>query len=127
MSFSALEAVRLFIAIVLVESGGDPTAVGDGGEAIGIAQIRPILVEDVNRIEGEERFKHSDALNPLLAFEMFVIYSEHYADHTDDYSPEGIARRWNGGPTGHEKEATKAYWAKVNLRFTRHNDGRISR
>ena len=30
---------------------------------------------------------------------------------------EILARKWNGGPKGHEKSATKKYWNKVNKRL----------
>ena len=45
---------KLVNAIIMVESRGNDSAVGDrhlvGNEAIGILQIRPIMVREVNRI-----------------------------------------------------------------------------
>ena len=40
---------------------------------------------------------------------MFKIYCEHYNLTT----PEDIARCWNGGPRGADKDATVYYWQKV--------------
>lgn len=102
----------LFEAICLVESNNSPTAVGDDGRAVGIAQIWPILVDDVNRIAGTS-YTYEDRWSVAKSGEMFRIYSEHYASHHNDHSPEGIARRWNGGPDGHTQTATEPYWARV--------------
>src|SRR6056300_992993 len=44
----------LVSALILVESRGNDSAIGDrhivGGEAVGALQIRPIMVREVNRI-----------------------------------------------------------------------------
>jgi len=101
---------RLLPAIEQVESGGKSDAVGDGGKAVGILQIHPIMVKDVNRILGEERFTLADRLDPAKSREMFRIYSEHYSKGQSD---EVLARRWNSGPKGEKKSATLAYWSKV--------------
>ena len=99
----------LLPAIEQVESGGKSDAVGDGGKAVGILQIHPIMVEDCNRIVGEKRFTLADRLDPAKSREMFRIYSDHYAKG----NTEKAARNWNGGPNGHKKSATLAYWSKV--------------
>lgn len=101
---------RVWAAICQVESGGDPDAHNPSEDARGIAQIRAIMVEDINRIVGENRYAHNDAYNPAKAREMFDIYNRHYHPK-GDY--ERIARCWNGGPQGHKKQATLAYWRKV--------------
>ena len=108
---------RLLPAIEQVESGGKPDAVGDGGKAVGILQIHPILVRDVNRIAKEKRlgvkFTYADRLDPDKSRQMFRIYSDHYAKVRDDYTEEGAARRWNGGTDGHTQEETLGYWEEV--------------
>lgn len=101
---------KLLPAIEHVESGGDASAVGDGGKAVGILQIHTVLVDDVNRIVGEKRFTYADRLDADKSREMFRVYSSHYSH---DASDEVTARRWNGGPKGDKKRATLAYWSKV--------------
>jgi hypothetical protein len=101
---------RVLPAIEMVESSGRADAVGDGGKAVGILQIHPIMVEDVNRILGEDRYTLADRLDPAKSREMFRVYSDHYAKCGD---AEKVARNWNGGPRGHRKAATVAYWRKV--------------
>ncbi len=102
---------RVLPAIEMVESSGRANAVGDGGKAVGILQIRPVMVEDVNRILGEDRYTLADRLDPAKSREMFRVYSDHYAKCGD---AEKVARNWNGGPRGHRKAATLAYWRKVD-------------
>lgn len=104
------QLTRLIAAIEMVESGGKADAVGDGGKAVGILQIQPVMVEDVNRILDEERFTLADRLDVGKSREMFRVYTEHYSAGRAD---EVKARRWNGGPRGERKAATLKYWQKV--------------
>lgn len=100
-----------------VESGFNPNAVGDGGNAIGIAQIHQIMVDDCNRILGEEKWDHSDAWEIAASRDMFMTYSTYYADFYDDWSLEGVCRRWNSGPRGHQKHVSQYYWKKIQLKM----------
>lgn len=101
---------QLIAAIIQVESSGNDRAIGDKGTAVGPLQIRPILVDDVNRIVGEKRFTLTDRTDRAKSIEMFRIYSRHYSFGKTD---EVIARRWNGGPSGDRKSGTLKYWRKV--------------
>ena len=58
---------ELIKAMAFVESGGNPATIGDinlGTPSVGLLQIRPIMVREVNRIlrkQGlDKRFKNSD-------------------------------------------------------------------
>jgi len=101
---------RTWAAMAMVESGGDPDAVGDGGLAVGILQIQPVMVAEVNRIVGERRYTLADRWDVRKSVEMFCVYSLH---HWPDGTPEQWARGWNGGPAGPRKAATLAYWRRV--------------
>jgi hypothetical protein len=102
---------ELLRAVELVENRqGDPDLVGDNGDALGILQIHKVMVDDVNRIVGYKKFTYEDRRSPKKSREMFRIYCKHYSKGASD---EVIARRWNGGPTGDKKSATKEYWRKV--------------
>lgn len=105
---------RLFDAIVHVESGDDPAAVGKAGER-GVAQIRQCLLDDVNRI-AKKQLTLTDVLERHGAWICFKIYANHYSKGC---SLEVIARRWNGGPRGDKKKATLAYWKKVKAAMKR--------
>ena len=104
----------LFAAICLVESSGDPSAYNKAEDAAGIVQIRPIMVEDVNRIlkaRGDKRrFTLGDRWNVAKSRQMFDVYMDHYCKGLSFIDK---ARCWNGGPTGHKKDSTLRYAAKV--------------
>jgi soluble lytic murein transglycosylase-like protein len=108
-SATTLSDVRT--AIEHVESGGDANAVGDNGLAVGILQIHPTMVEDVNRILGAKEYTLADRLDVERSREMFAVYTNHYTPCLD---AEKVARRWNGGPRGDRKRATVKYWRKVS-------------
>lgn len=108
----------LVTALILVESRGNDSAIGDrhivGGEAVGALQIRPIMVREVNRIlkiqKSDKRFKLKDRFDREKTLEMFYIWKNF---HHKDSDFEKIARNWNGGPKGYKNSRTQKYWAKV--------------
>lgn len=104
----------LFAAICIVESGGDPSAYNKAEDSAGIVQIRPIMIEDVNRIlklrNDKRRFTLGDRWNVAKSQQMFDIYMSHYCK---GMSLIDKARCWNGGPKGHKKDSTLRYAAKV--------------
>ena len=100
----------LLLAMEWVESRCDTTAIGDNGQAIGVLQIHPVMVDECNRILGREEFHLDDRWSRQKSRRMFQVYTAHYSTGESD---EVIARRWNGGPTGDNKDATEEYWQKV--------------
>jgi len=106
------EIIILLAAIIAVESGGNPHAVGDGGAAVGILQIHPITVRDANRILRRDVYTDADRRCPRKSIEIFGVITGHYSGR-HGASMETIARRWNGGPRGETKRATETYWQKV--------------
>ena len=109
---------ELVSALIMVESRGNDSAVGDkhlvGNEAIGALQIRPIMVREVNRIlklqKSNKRFTLKDRFERDKSIEMFYIWKNY---HHKDSEPEVIARNWNGGPKGYKVSRTEKYWLKV--------------
>ena len=104
----------LLDAIIQVESRGDSLTIGDNGKAVGILQIHPITVRDVNRIlekRGDTiRYTYEDRTSQIKSIEMFYIWKSYY--HIES-NFETIARCWNGGPKGMNKTSTEYYWSKV--------------
>ena len=108
----------LVTALILVESRGNDSAIGDrhlvGNEAVGALQIRPIMVREVNRIlkiqKSDKRYKLKDRFDREKTIEMFYVWKNF---HHKDSDFEKIARNWNGGPSGYKKSRTEKYWAKV--------------
>lgn len=69
-------------ALIQVESEGNPFAVGKTND-LGILQITPIYVKDVNRILGEERFTLDCRADIDKSLEMFEIYQSYYNPDKD--------------------------------------------
>ena len=108
----------LFSAIVAVESGGDVNAVGDGGRAVGPAQIWAITVTDVNRIYGT-RYTLADRRDLGASAEIFRLYTDHYGKRYGlPITDETRARIWNGGPNGPRNPRTLKYWQKVRFQHS---------
>lgn len=106
---TTLTLAKLEDAIIAVESGGNPKAFNAHENACGAMQIRPCVIEDVNRILKHEAYSLSDRWDVGKSREIFRIYTDHYSDGSN----ESRARTWNGGPRGMKKGTTKKYWEKV--------------
>ena len=100
---------NLISALIIVESAGKDTAVGDGGLALGPLQIHRAVVADVNRFTGSH-YKWENMTDRKQARAVCQAYLEHYGRGANT---EQLARRWNGGPTGDKKAVTLAYWRRV--------------
>ena len=97
-----------------VESGGDPNAVGDGGNALGMYQIWRIYWQDAVEHDPSIGGVYGDVVDPEYAERIVLAYWDRYGSRVD-YSLEGLARIHNGGPNGHTKTATDPYWEKIEL------------
>lgn len=97
-------------AVIYVESKGNDSAYCAKEKAIGCLQIRPIMIDEINRIQNKVNYKHTDAWNRAKSIEIFntIAKKESY---------EKIARKWNGGFYGDKKTSTLKYWAKVKKRL----------
>lgn len=104
---------NLIDAMIQVESRNNPTAVNQSESAIGILQIRPIMISEINRICRPCRFEHKDAFSRRKSIRMFKIW--YYMNGFETF--EQAARNWNGGHNGHNKASTINYWKKVKSRL----------
>lgn len=93
-------------ALIWVESKGDSKAVGSKDD-VGVLQIRPIIVEDCNRILKNEGFTLEDRLDSLKSVEMFNIIQDHYNPQHDYH---WALKLWNSG-------APLSYHRKVMDKF----------
>ena len=114
-----IDPIELLVgAMIMVESGGNDSAIGDrhlGSQyAVGALQIRPIMVKEVNRIlklkGSKHRYQLKDRYDRDKSIEMFTIW---YEFHHNDDDFEAIARTWNGGTNGVKNPKTYSYWKKV--------------
>ena len=107
----------LLEALIQVESKGNENAVGDkhlSRPSVGVLQLRPVMVREVNRILKKHKVKKKytleDRYSKEKSIEMFYIWQSYH--HLND-SDEVIARCWNGGPKGWKRNSTLHYWNKV--------------
>lgn len=103
----------LFQAIGTVESNNDDDATGDGGKAIGRYQIWHVYWYDATEFSGVGG-RYQDCRKADYAEKVMREYWKRYcreAYYAKDY--ERLSRVHNGGPKGHTKQATVAYWNKV--------------
>ena len=109
----------LLEAMIQVESRGIEDQIGDrhlGRPSVGVLQIRPIMVREINRILKKQNIKKklqmNDRYSRSKSIEMFYIWKDYH--HPED-SDEVIARCWNGGPKGWKRKSTDHYWNKVKI------------
>lgn len=111
----------LIEAMIQVESKGNPNAFAKGENAAGVLQIRPIMVNEVNRLlnkfDSDKFYTLEDRWNEQKSIEMFYIIYNYYHKGS---SYEEIARCWNGGPKGLQKKQTKKYWKKVQKQLDKY-------
>jgi hypothetical protein len=113
-------------ALIYVESRGSDSAIGDkhlDQPSVGVLQIRPIMVREVNRIckriGSHQRFTLRDRFDRKKSIHMFLIWKEF---HHKDSNFEAIARSWNGGPRGPKSNRTLPYWEKVEKQLNNQNN-----
>ncbi len=100
---------KLIEAIIYVESRGNDLAHNISEDAVGCLQIRPIMLREVNRLLGYNKYKLIDRWNRIKSIEMFNVIKQHTKNPTN----EKLARNWNGGWSGYKKSSTLKYWHKV--------------
>jgi len=99
---------RLLDAIRQVETGGHPdpaNAVGDEGKSLGPYQISRAYWRD-SGVPGE----YEQVRFRPYAERVILSYWRRYCPNGNS---EVRARVHNGGPKGHKRDSTKAYWKKV--------------
>jgi hypothetical protein len=108
---------RLECAIWMQESGGREGAImGDGGKSRGPLQCGRAAWKDALQHDPSIGGVYEDVDTIEYAVKVFRAYTDRYCvARRIDGMPydEAAARMWNGGPTGHRKNATIAYWYSV--------------
>ena len=103
----------LIDAIIHVESRGDSMAYNAKEDAVGVLQIRPIMMREVNRLLKENKYTLDDRWSKSKSIEMFNVIKQHTLNPTN----ERLARNWNGGWNGYKKKSTLKYWQKVKTQL----------
>ena len=106
----------LLSALMLVESNNNPKAVSPNGKEVGVLQISKAVVTDVNRTYGTH-YRLKDRYDVGMSKSICSLYLRKYCTRTRIKRPitdEDLARVWNGGPKGWQKESTLFYWERVH-------------
>lgn len=119
-------------AVIYIESRGDSLAYNTKEKAVGVLQIRPIMLREVNRVLRKNKvpgkFVLQDRYSQEKSIEMFNIMAEQV--NQDELSQmqffEIVARRWNGGRRGDKKKATIKYWERIKNQLNIINYGKFS-
>ena len=115
LTTSSMGVVRsipnLIDAIIYVESRGNEKAHNIKEDAVGCLQIRPIMLKEVNRLLGYNKYKLADRWSKAKSIEMFNVIKEHTTNPTD----EKLARNWNGGWNGYKKKSTLKYLSLIHI------------
>ena len=98
--------------IVIIESQNDPKVYNSKENAIGLLQIRPIMIREINQLIKQDKYQHEDSWCPELSVEMFITYQEIVNPTWDQ---ELAAKRWNGGRRGERNPNTEIYYQKFLL------------
>lgn len=113
---------------IWVESRGQDSAYNHQEKAVGVLQIRPIMVREVNRVlrkhKSDLRFTLDDRWNRQKSIDMFDIMAEEVyccEDMSFKEFCEIVARKWNGGGRGHKKKATLEYWYRIENKMNEIN------
>ena len=100
----------MFAKVSVIESSNNPKAHNLKEDAVGIIQIRPIMVREVNRLVGFEKYKLEDRWDVNKSFDMFYDFQIRL---NKGLSLEKGCRMWNGGINGHKRASTDKYWSKI--------------
>ncbi len=103
-----LKDQRLLMAIIEVESKGNPDIINFNEQALGLLQIRPVMIDEINRILREQgkikSFTLTDALDSTKAIEMYWI-AQNYHNPANDVKRG--CEVWNG------KSKTNKYYKRI--------------
>lgn len=103
-------------SIITVESKGDASAYNAKEDAVGILQIRPIMLRHANKIIGFEKYTLDDRWSKDKSIEIFWTVQEYY---NPDIDLEQACHLWNAGiPNKRKWEITEKY---RNLVLTQYN------
>ena len=100
----------------MVESSNGKFLFNKKENAVGIVQIRPVMVREINRLVGYQKYTLEDRLCVKKSKEMFIDYNNVV---NPDWDYELAAKRWNGGILGHKKVSTEKYWEKVMVELNK--------
>ncbi len=110
-----LKILKIIINIEKPRTKEQAIAAEKKENAVGILQIRPIMVEEVNRILGYNKYKLEDRKDSVKSVEIFFTVQDYW---NFNYHEKNACSIWNIGlpiykiKTDKHKEALDKYWIK---------------
>ena len=107
----------ILMVLLTIESSNRPNPpAGDGGRAVGVLQIWPIMVDECNRIAGEKRWTYVDRHSKVQSVQMCAVYMNHQvkryrAKYGRDPDAHALCESWQSGSIF--RRADKRYQLKV--------------
>jgi len=111
--------IILIPILIQIESSGKADAIGKHND-VGILQITPIYLEDVNRILGHTEYVLEDRFDRAKSIKMTKTYLKHYAPKISESISTLdklliIGSLHSGGPRGHLKHSKKLTNYRVKI------------
>ena len=98
-------------SIISVELNGNSNdLINEKENAVGVLQIRLIMIKEVNLILRKHKYKLIDRFDSTKSVEIFEIYQDTF---NPKWNVERAARLWNGGRNGMIKHSTYKYYKRV--------------
>ena len=92
------KVIATMVAVFCQLESGDNPNVPDSGDAVGVGHVKTVVVDEVNRLVGYNKWKYSDRRNPIkcraIMFEYLKLKVEPWM------SMQGIALMYKKGPDG---------------------------
>lgn len=101
---------RLLNIIIIMESSYNEKAINKKEKAVGLLQIKHIMMQEANNIIGYEKYKLEDRLNKKKSLEIFKIIQTKY---NPMYDLKKGCMLWNTGNINPKGNEGKKYWEKV--------------
>lgn len=115
--FTEIHKKLLINSIIYYESRGFTYAHNEGEDAAGILQIRPIMVDEANRIVGYNKYSLDDRWDREKSIELFWDVQNY---HNPKMILEDVCHYWNSGQVNKKNwKATEGYRQDVSLIYNR--------
>lgn len=106
----------LLKSIIQVESLGKPDAYNPKEDAVGILQIRPIMLRHANQIIGFAKYSLNDRWSKEKSIEIFWVVQEY---HNPNLWLDRASHLWNSGTLDKNWDKTERYRNKVSIEYNK--------
>jgi hypothetical protein len=109
-----IERDILLESIIVVECGRDSTKINYLEDAVGILQIRPVMVREANRIVGFDKYSLQDRTNTRKSIQLWYDVQDYW---NPEYEFVKACKLWNAGDTASLSLDALQYTIKVITQY----------